>query len=424
MGRTGRPDGRNSILGTRSTSRIVAVPQLHSGRAGQPAESGLRRHGREGRRATHAMTLLSVEMPEPEPEPLLPEHELLGEQSSGKRKLDELFFLWLGLPETTELVTGLVEDIQTGKPMPLPARVGSPCSSTMPLSPVSRLLRSNRGIGGDWSPGRQPTTPPRSPKSQPNRGRAGGTLATDGLPPASPRASLSRPAPVIPQFYFPPGVAVTPPEEEARLCRRADELFGSGRDDALGRSDAEIDALRDVCAQVARLPRFFVSKIIERLGRTVPIDSDEAHTGAVVVSKADFITFWKSELKDASLGGRVFAVLKQPGAKFVVPLDWYAVMQELLNHHAGLDFLRDTKEFQARYVETVVARIYYALDRRGLGRLTLLDIERGELLAALSLIDTDDDINKETRFFSYEHFYVLYCKFWELDTDHDLEINR
>jgi serine/threonine-protein phosphatase 2A regulatory subunit B'' len=22
-------------------------------------------------------------------------------------------------------------------------------------------------------------------------------------------------------------------------------------------------------------------------------------------------------------------------------------------------------------------------------------------------------------YFSYEHFYVLYCKFWELDTDHD-----
>ncbi len=28
-----------------------------------------------------------------------------------------------------------------------------------------------------------------------------------------------------------------------------------------------------------------------------------------------------------------------------------------------------------------------------------------------------------TDFFSYEHFYVIYCKFWELDTDHDLEID-
>jgi serine/threonine-protein phosphatase 2A regulatory subunit B'' len=26
-------------------------------------------------------------------------------------------------------------------------------------------------------------------------------------------------------------------------------------------------------------------------------------------------------------------------------------------------------------------------------------------------------------FFSYKHFYVVYCKFWELDADHDLLIN-
>ena len=368
------------------------------------------------------MALLSIETPEPEPEPSLGEQELLGgEQSSSKRKLDELFFLWLGLPETTELVTGLVQDMRAGKSVPLPARVGSPSSpSSSPLSPVSRLLKSNRDMSGDWSPGRhQPTTPPRSPKSPKAGVRASATLATDGLPPASPRASLSRPAPVIPQFYFPPGIAVTPPEEEARLCRRADELFGCGTDDRLG-----IDALRDVCAQVAGLPRFFAAKLVERLGENVPVGGSEVDRGRATVAKVDFLNFWKSELKDASLGGRVFAVLKQPGAKYVIPPDWHAVMQELLETHAGLDFLRDTKEFQARYVETVIARIYYTLDRRGLGRLTLRDIERGELLAALSLIDTDDDINKEMQFFSYEHFYVLYCKFWELDSDHDLEINR
>lgn len=29
-----------------------------------------------------------------------------------------------------------------------------------------------------------------------------------------------------------------------------------------------------------------------------------------------------------------------------------------------------------------------------------------------------------TQFFSYEHFYVIYCKFWELDRDHDLYIDN
>ena len=40
------------------------------------------------------------------------------------------------------------------------------------------------------------------------------------------------------------------------------------------------------------------------------------------------------------------------------------------------------------------------------------------------MLDKDDDINKIRDYFSYEHFYVLYCKFWELDTDHDFYINK
>lgn len=32
------------------------------------------------------------------------------------------------------------------------------------------------------------------------------------------------------------------------------------------------------------------------------------------------------------------------------------------------------------------------------------------------MLDDVQDINKVTDYFSYEHFYVTYCKFWELDT--------
>ncbi|KAJ3116659.1 Serine/threonine-protein phosphatase 2A regulatory subunit B'' subunit beta [Phlyctochytrium bullatum] len=34
----------------------------------------------------------------------------------------------------------------------------------------------------------------------------------------------------------------------------------------------------------------------------------------------------------------------------------------------------------------------------------------------------EDDINATRDFFSYKHFYVIYCKFWELDPDHDMFI--
>lgn len=40
------------------------------------------------------------------------------------------------------------------------------------------------------------------------------------------------------------------------------------------------------------------------------------------------------------------------------------------------------------------------------------------------MLEEEDDINQIMAFFSYEHFYVIYCKFWELDRDHDLLINQ
>ena len=35
---------------------------------------------------------------------------------------------------------------------------------------------------------------------------------------------------------------------------------------------------------------------------------------------------------------------------------------------------------------------------------------RGGLLQTLQLLDEEEDINKVLSFFSYEHFYVVYCK--------------
>ena len=38
-------------------------------------------------------------------------------------------------------------------------------------------------------------------------------------------------------------------------------------------------------------------------------------------------------------------------------------------------------------------------------------------------LDEVDDINATQDIFSYQHFYVIYCKFWELDKDHDMLID-
>lgn len=39
-------------------------------------------------------------------------------------------------------------------------------------------------------------------------------------------------------------------------------------------------------------------------------------------------------------------------------------------------------------------------------------------------LEAEPDVSRLPAFFSYAHFYVIYVRFWELDGDHDLVIDR
>nr|CAD7573307.1 unnamed protein product [Timema californicum] len=72
----------------------------------------------------------------------------------------------------------------------------------------------------------------------------------------------------------------------------------------------------------------------------------------------------------------------------------------------------------------VIARIFYCVNRSWSGRISLPELRRSNLLRVIQLLEEEEDINQVTSYFSYEHFYVIYCRFWELDRDHDLFIDR
>ena len=61
-----------------------------------------------------------------------------------------------------------------------------------------------------------------------------------------------------------------------------------------------------------------------------------------------------------------------------------------------------------------------------MNKIFLRDLRRAKpsIVDVWRILDENDDINKVREFFSYEHFYVLYCKFWELDVDHDFLLDR
>lgn len=89
-----------------------------------------------------------------------------------------------------------------------------------------------------------------------------------------------------------------------------------------------------------------------------------------------------------------------------------------------MEFLSNHAEFQEKYAVTVITRIFYSVNKCHSGRITSRQVRRSDLLESFSLVDEEEDINKVTRYFSYEHFYVLYCRFWELDHDRDYRITR
>jgi serine/threonine-protein phosphatase 2A regulatory subunit B'' len=64
------------------------------------------------------------------------------------------------------------------------------------------------------------------------------------------------------------------------------------------------------------------------------------------------------------------------------------------------------------------------VNRSWTGRITLQELRRSNILRVIRRLEEETDVNNITEYFSYEHFYVIYCKFWELDKDHDLLIDR
>lgn len=147
--------------------------------------------------------------------------------------------------------------------------------------------------------------------------------------------------------------------------------------------------------------------------------------GDEFVSEEQMRAFYNARCAGYSREARLFhTLLGRARRNYLVPSDFKPLMRALLMCHQGLAFLHATPEFQQRYSETVIERIYFGCTRQHNGRLSLGDIKRCKLLDTLMTIDEEEDINRERRYFSYEHFYVLYCRFWELDANHDLQIDK
>ncbi|GJN19242.1 hypothetical protein PR202_gb06491 [Eleusine coracana subsp. coracana] len=277
--------------------------------------------------------------------------------------LDGLFSHWLSLPDTSALVGSLVQKAKTSG--------GGPAAAMLP----SMMLQGGASV------------PPLSPRSPRLSRRPSGISGGQSNRSASPlRPTTTRPAKeVIPQFYFQDGRP--PPLDVKKQCiATVDQLFAGHSNGLRPQGNS------------ANYRHSSLLLFLKRL-----------KDGTGFVTREAFTDFWvNSNLMSMDSATQVFKILKQQNHNYLTKEDFKPVLRDLLDNHPGLEFLKSTPEFQERYC----------------GNLTLRELKRGNLLSALRHADDEEDINKVLRYFSYEHFYVIYCKFWELDTDHDFLIDK
>ena len=142
-----------------------------------------------------------------------------------------------------------------------------------------------------------------------------------------------------------------------------------------------------------------------------------AATSSALVHVETFLSYYFTHLQPFDPPTRFFRLLLTAASPTLPSAQPYhltrdhfkPLVSEIVNRHPGLEFLHSTPEFQFKYAQTVIARIFYAVNSSGNERLTLHELRASNLLLMLSLLDSEDDINKLNDYFSYEHFYVIYC---------------
>lgn len=206
----------------------------------------------------------------------------------------------------------------------------------------------------------------------------------------------------IPRFYFPNEKSQTSEKMKQDIYKIKNFFLGYP-------SGVAIEQFGKIVTDICEMPSFFKSHIFMRI--------DELGTGSITCEM--FEDYYRKHLQFDNESYRYFNVIKQQKNDFIVPQDFEIIMRELLTVHPGLRFLESTPEFQDKYMETVIIRIFYTLNRSVNGRISLRELKNSPLVDVFKLLDREQDTNNEINFFAYEHFYVLYCKFWELDTDRD-----
>ncbi|XP_071423162.1 serine/threonine-protein phosphatase 2A regulatory subunit B'' subunit alpha [Pithys albifrons albifrons] len=341
-------------------------------------------------------------------------------ETNGHKMEDDDKALLLRILESIEDFAQELVEYQTGKGSLSKEREVMQILQETLATPSQPLLAGQKSHTGAASRDSVPASiqqPPEVIKVQSKPEKKAGAPAPAPLKPsASPctllpgnKATSSTPLSInIPRFYFPKGLPNVCTNHE-EIIARIEEAFKEFEDEKA--NICEMGKIAKVCG----CPLYWKAALFNASGGE--------RTGGVSVHS--FVSMWRKVLRGChDDAARFTALLAKPGCDYLQQEDFIPLLQDVVESHPGLTFLKDAPEFHSRYITTVIQRIFYAVNRSWSGKITLPELRKSNFLQTLALLEEEDDINQITDYFSYEHFYVIYCKFWELDTDHDLYISQ
>mmetsp|Transcript_66138 Transcript_66138/g.119098 ORF Transcript_66138/g.119098 Transcript_66138/m.119098 type:complete len:585 (+) Transcript_66138:167-1921(+) len=382
-----------------------------------------------------------------------------------KAKLNEFFWEWLSQPENAQLVKQILQNAEDPN-----AEVSAPTphyhfrgavSSGRPSPPGSPHRSGGQGFGregrdGDsvtsldlgssvsapsatcpLSPG-QHQSPPASPApllkddaqspmslSQPEH------PVSPGQGPAGVGSSmLATNSKTIPRFWWPKRDA--PLEQLGQEYKnQIHEMFvKQGITDGI----RTWDQCEQIVTEVFKLSKYFSAPIFHKMKVFYDIVDSTAISkqaammapSPVPITESMVVGWANSRIQPDDPTLSFFCTVKKDINDWIEREDFEIFLTAILMTHPGLDFLLETQEFQERYSDTVSSRIFYIYDRKDTGRVYLHNLRRYQpsIIDTWKQLEECDDMKMIRDYFSYEHFYVIYCTFWELDSDHDFLLDK
>lgn len=281
-----------------------------------------------------------------------------------KKQLDHLFLRWISQENVHSFVNKLIDEVKdpTANILSPPTPIFINKIAT-PLSPSAKT--TSGGIMGTAFG----NTPPRSPSGndkyktlinpvfepisnkEEEKDLAARTLTRSDLTKALKKKEK------IPQFYFEGGKPL--PSDIAEANDAA--ISAAFRD----KHEITVEDFTPIWEQVFKFPKFLNSLLFSKL--------DSNKTGKL--TREEFEAKWKEDYERLEVSRRLFNVVRNSSDDYLLTEDFKPILRVLLDSHPGLEFLQATPEFQDRYADTVVMRIFYAIDTNDDGRISYRDLK-------------------------------------------------